>query len=475
MTAAAQSAQNVQDWCQCPARDVVSALKAGEVSPLELLDELEAQVQRLDKAINALPTLCFDDARRRARQLMSVAPKERGVLCGLPVPIKDSIQVRNVRTTFGSTVFENHVPQHSDAIVTTLEGNGAIVFAKSNTPEFEAGANTFNDVFGATVNPWDHTKSAGGSSGGAAAAVASHQAWLAQGTDFACSLRNPASFCGVVGLRPSPGLIAQGPNSTPYQTLSVPGPIGRDVEDVALMLDAMVGFDALDPLSFPPSAVPYLDAARQDTEARRVAYSPTLGITTLDLQVAEVCERAVERLARGSWSVDRGQPVLANVHETFRVLRAHQFAATRGELLTHHGAQLKPEVQWNIEEGMKLDGEKIISAERHRGVIRRQFLEFFDVYDFLITPAAIVPPYPVEKRYVDECAGRRFDNYLEWMAISYAVTLASCPAISIPAGFTEGGLPIGLQIVAPPRAEARLLSFAHKCEMILEVDRAVPA
>ncbi|QOZ29717.1 amidase [Bradyrhizobium sp. CCBAU 51753] len=453
---------------------VVDKLKAGDVTPLELLDVLEARIAAVDGQVNALPTLCFDRARAHAKKLMQKPAAERGLLAGLPVPIKDLTNVAGVLTTQGSPIFKDTVPAKSDILVERLEDNGAVIYAKSNTPEFGAGANTFNEVFGFTRNPWDTSRSAAGSSGGAAAALASGTAWLAHGSDMGGSLRNPASFCGIVGLRPSIGRVAHTVAAAVDRNLGVQGPMARNVEDLALLLDAMSGEHPGDPLSLPSPAASFLSAARSGNKPKRIAYSPDLGITPVDPEVKAVTRKAAERFAELGAIVEEAHPDLREAHECFHVLRAFDFAISKAQLLRTKRDLLKPEVIWNIEEGLKLTVEQLERAEAQRVALAARTLEFFDSYDLLLAPATIVPPFPVENRYVAECDGKKFDNYVEWLGIVYAITLACCPALSLPCGFTASGLPVGLQMVAKPRAEAQLLAGAKVLEDILGVRGTTP-
>jgi amidase len=454
--------------------NVVRMLKTGEVTPLDLLDVLEERIAAVDGAVNALPTRCFDPARTRARKLMERPPAERGLLAGMPVPIKDLVDVEGVLTTRGSPIFKDRIPESSDILVEKLEGNGALIYAKSNTPEFGAGANTFNEVFGATRNPWDTARSAAGSSGGAAVALATGMAWVAHGSDMGGSLRSPASFCGVVGLRPSIGRVAQTRVSAVDMTLSVEGPMARNVEDLALMLDAMSGEHPADPLSLPKLPVSALNAARSGARPKRVAYSPDLGLTSVDPEIACLTRRAAERFADAGVIVEEAQPDLREAHECFHVLRALDYAVTKADLLRDKRALLKPEVAWNIEEGLKLSVSQIARAESQRVQLAARALDFFRSYDLLLTPATIVPPFPLEQRYVAECAGQTFENYIQWLGIAYAITLSCCPALVLPCGFTASGLPVGLQMVGPPRAENQLLSAAKILEDILGLRRITP-
>jgi amidase len=456
------------------ANAIVDKLRKGDVTPLDLLDVLEKRIAEVDGKVNALPTLCFDRARTHAKALMQKKPAERGLLAGMPIPIKDLTNVAGVRTTQGSPIYKDNVPARSDLLVEHLENNGAVIYAKSNTPEFGAGANTFNEVFGPTLNPWDTSKSAAGSSGGAAVALATGTAWLAHGSDMGGSLRNPASFCGIVGLRPSIGRVAHTPIAAIDRNLGVQGPMARNVEDLALLLDAMSGEHPADPLSLPVLPASFLSAARSGKKPKRVAYSPDLGITPVDPEVKAVTRRAAERFAEAGVAVEEAHPDLRESHECFHVLRAFDFALSKAALLRSKRDLLKPEVIWNIEEGLKLTVEQIERAEAQRVVLTERTLKFFESYEILLCPATIVPPYPIENRYVSECDGKKFDNYVEWLGIVYAISLACCPALSLPCGFTKSGLPIGLQVVAPPRGEAELLAGARALEDILGVRGSTP-
>jgi amidase len=453
---------------------IADQLNAGDITPLDLLDVLERRIAEVDGKVNALPILCFDRARAQARALMQKPAGSRGLLAGMPIPIKDLTNVAGVRTTQGSPIYKEAVAANSDIVVEHLEANGGVIYAKSNTPEFGAGANTFNEVFGPTLNPWDLSRSAAGSSGGAAVALATGTAWLAHGTDMGGSLRNPASFCGVVGMRPSIGRVAHSPAFKIDRNLTVHGPMARNVEDLALLLDAMSGEHPADPLSLPSLPSSFLSAARSGKWPKRVAWSPDLGITPVDPEVAAITRKAALRFAEAGAIVEEAHPDLREAHECFHVLRAFDFAVSKAGLLRTHRDQLKPEVIWNIEEGLKLSVEQLERAEAQRVAMAARTLEFFKTYDLLLAPATIVPPFPIENRHVAECAGKKFDNYVEWLGIVYAITLACCPALSLPCGFTAGGLPVGLQMVAAPRGEAQLLAGARVLEDILGLRGTTP-
>lgn len=450
------------------AHEIVDLLRIGAVTPLDLLDTLEARIAKVDPAINALPTLCFERAHMHARELMKRPAVERGHLAGLPIPIKDLTEVAAVRTTYGSPIFKDHVPMHSDVLVETIEDEGGIIYAKSNTPEFGAGANTFNEVFGVTRNPWNTSLSAAGSSGGAAAALASGMAWLAHGSDMGGSLRNPASFCGVVGMRPSPGRVATDPGNKVDRLLGVEGPMGRSVEDVALLFDAMLGESPKDPVSLPrPAGENYLHYARSGWMPEKVAYSDDLGITPVDPEVAAICRKAAYQLQGAGVIVEEAHPDLKEAHDCFGVLRAMSFATSHAEKLAKHRDLLKPDVVWNIEKGLALTMQDVVRAETQRAELIRRTNEFFDTYDLLLCPATIVAAFPVEQRYLEQCNGHTFANYVEWLGIVYAITLTTAPALSLPCGMTKDGRPVGLQIVARPRREWKLLAGAKLIETLL--------
>ena len=453
---------------------IVARLKSGEVTPHDLLDALEKRVAAADGAVNALPTLCFDRARAHADRLMKKPIAERGQLAGLPVPIKDLIDVAGVRSTQGTAIFADRVPDKSDILVEHLEAEGGVVYAMSNTPEFGAGANTFNDVFGFTRNPWNTSRSAAGSSGGAAAALATGTAWVAHGSDSGGSLRNPASFCGIVGMRPSIGRVAHTPRSKIDANIGQQGPMARNVEDLALLFDAMCGEHPADPASLPRPQRSFLEAARSAWRPKRVAYSPDLGITPVEPEVASITRKAAERFAELGATVEEAHPDVSETNACFDVLRAYGFFLSRGKLLAQHRNLMKPEVVWNIEKGGKLTPEDFERAEAQRVLLAQRVLAFFDTYDLLLTPATVVPPYPIEQRYIAELNGHKFATYYEWMSIASAFTVSCCPALSLPCGFTRENLPVGLQIAGPPRSESRILAAAKGLEDILGLRGVTP-
>ena len=476
--------QSDRDLITMTANDVVNLLKKNEVSPIELLNALEKRINEIDTDVNALPTRCFSRSKSEANKLMQKPLEERGLLAGLPIAIKDLAPVQGVKSTWGSPVYKDFVPTRSDCLVENVEKEGGLVYAKSNTPEFGAGANTFNEVFGATLNPWDTSKSCAGSSGGSAVALATGQAWIASGSDLGGSLRNPASFCSVVGLRPSPGRVAFGaagegafPSdlfAIPGQPFSVAGPMARNVPDVALLLDAMVGHHPRDPISLPRTETRYLDAVKSRKKPKKVAFSKDLGVTPVDQEVAEICEKAAKRFEQLGCIVEEAHPDFSDVQDIFQTWRAMSFYVGKKALLDTNKDLLKPEVIWNIERAAEITVDDFARVELARARYLNRAVTFFEEYDLLLSPATVVPPYPVEQRFVAELGDHKFSNYVEWLSIAYAITITGHPALSVPAGFTKDGLPVGLQIVGGPRGEANLLSAANLYEEISDLKNLVP-
>ncbi len=448
--------------CELSAVAAVDLLRNKEVSPTELVHASAARIEQTDGDINAMPTLCIERALQHAKAIENSKPSSNGKngLCGLPIAVKDLHETKGVLTTFGSPIFKDNIPQRSDLIVERIESMGGIVMGKSNTPEFGAGASTFNEVFGVTRNPHNNAKTVGGSSGGSAAALAANQVWGATGSDLGGSLRIPASFCGVVGLRPSPGFVPQGPRSTPYSPLAVSGPMGRTVADTDLLLRAMHGTHTQDPLTFTHTE------AVEACKPRRVAYSPDLGVVPVDPVIVQACEKAVAQLENNGVEVVRTSPDFSGSIEAFQTLRAFEFAIDFKGKLEIYKDQFKPEVIWNIEKGLALTANEIADAESVRVRLIHDMANFFNDFDLLLTPTTIVPPFNAEVRYIEEVNGHKFDNYVHWLAITFVVTLTACPAVSIPCGKTNDNMPVGMQLVGPYRSDFELLHKAAVLETI---------
>jgi amidase len=461
------------------ASEVVARLRQGEVSPLDLIDAAEARIAAVDGAVNALPTLCLDRARAHARDLMNghrrEAEGEQGWLAGLPLVIKDLVDVAGVRTTYGSPIFRNHVPSVSHPLVERIERKGGIVIAKSNTPEFGAGSNTFNEVFGRTRNPWNTALTCGGSTGGGAVALATGMAWLAHGSDHGGSLRGPATLCSVVGIRPSPGRVTRGAGNNLFSPLSVQGPMARNIPDLALFLDTMAGHCPLDPLTFDAPATSFAAAAAARPRRLRVAFTADYGgRAPVDSETREICAREVRRFETAGCLVEEAFPELGPVEDVFLILRSQHFVVDRELQLQTHRELIKPDIIWNTEQGLSNTPSRLAWAERERAALFRRFADFFRDWDVLVTPGAPTPAWDVMQRARNEIDGVKLTNYIAGSLLTSAVTLTSCPAVSVPCGFDRHGRPVGLQIVAPARGEAIALSAAALFEQASGLDRMLP-
>lgn len=454
------------DLCRQTARDVMALLKSGQVSTAELIDASLSRIAQTSPAINAMVTTCGDRAR-------DAQPDRDSMLAGLPVGIKDLTDVAGVRTTYGTPALADNVPKASDPMVLRMEARGAVVIGKTNTPEMGAGANTFNAVFGATRNPWDTRMNPGGSSGGAAAGLATGEVWLSQGSDLGGSLRTPASYCGVVGLRPSPGLVASAAGADAFDAFGVDGPMARNVADVALFLDAMTGFDPVSPLSHPPSTDSYLNACLAAPGHIRIAFSTDLGgLAPVTSDMAQILARAVARVQAPDVAVEEHQPDTRGLDHAFRTFRAlgmwtsHQ---VRPKRISQH---FKPTLAENIRTGSTLTVDDIARANVTRSRLYAQMRGLFDRFDVLACPVTGLAPLPSEVEYPTEVAGQPCRDYLDWLSFAFLASTCGLPALSLPVGFTDTGLPVGLQLIGPPRGEARLLQVARHLEEALALPLA---
>jgi amidase len=456
--------------------EAVRLLKRREVSPLELIDAAEKRIAATNPRINALVTLCYERAREHARRIMNDrrADLPPHYLHGLPIAVKDGTDVAGVRCTSGSRIYADRIAPASDVVVQRLEANGAVVIGKSNLPEFAAGGNTFNDVFGATLNPWDVRTTSSGSSGGSAAALAAGQVWLATGGDFGGSIRTPSSYCSTTGLRPSPGMVPR-TSRQPFNPLSVEGPMARDVADTALMFDAEAGWHPLDPLSQVGPHPDFSAAAARPRKPARVAFSTDLGIArAVAGEVRAVCRAAAEKLAREGVVVEEAHPDLAAAEKTFLTLRGAVFIGRHAQLLEKFRHLYKPEIIENTEFGLRLTPREMVEAEITQGELIRRAAKFFETYELLICPAVTCPPFDVNQRYPAAVDGVRFEGYMGWLVLTLAISVTACPVVALPGGFTRAGLPIGLQLVGPPRSEAKLISMAFYLETLLGVNPKTP-
>lgn len=467
------------DLIRLTATEAVAQLRVGRISPLDLIDAAERRIAQIEPAVNALPTLCFERARKHAGELMAgrrrEAENEPGWLGGLPVAIKDLADVAGVRTTYGSPIYRDHVPQHSHPLVERIERKGGIVIAKSNTPEFGAGGNTFNEVFGRTLNPWNTSLTCGGSTGGGAVALATGEVWLAQGSDHGGSLRGPATLCSVVGLRASPGRVTRGTPNNLFSPLSVQGPMARNVADLALFLDTMAGHCRHDPLTFDAPSQSFTEATRAARPPRRVAFTANFGgALPVDRETREICAREVRRFEAAGCVVEEAWPELGPVDEIFLALRSQHFVVDRELQIAARRAQIKPDIIWNTEQGLQQTPSRLAWAERERAALFRRFAAFFENYDVLVTPGSATPAWDVRLRAREMVDGVRLTNYISGSALTSAITLTSCPAVAVPCGFDRHGRPVGLQIVAAARGEAAALSAAMVFEQSSRLDLQLP-
>ena len=449
-----------------PARELVRRLTERALGAEELMARFLAHIDEVNPKVNAIVTLHPEAALDGARAADAALARGEspGPLHGLPVAVKDLTVTRGMRTTFGSPIYRDFVPDEDALYVARLRAAGAIIVGKTNTPEFGAGSQTFNPVFGATRNPYATGRTCGGSSGGAAVAVACGMLPLADGTDMGGSLRNPASWSNVVGFRTSPGRVPVWPRNMLYNPLGVAGPIARHVADAALLLSAMAGPDARVPLSIETPGGRFREPLERDFRGTRVAWSPTLGGYPMDPAVLEVCGSAAARFAELGCTVDEADPDLRDVDEIFQTLRAFSFAMAHEEHIRDHREQLKDTMVWNVEKGLALGAMDVAHAEMKRAALLDRMVEFFGRFDYLLCPTTQVPPFSIDTDWVREIDGVPLETYIDWMAACYAITVTGCPSISVPAGFTSDGLPVGIQVVAPPKCDFEALQLAHAWE-----------
>jgi len=451
------------DICYMGAKPLARLLRARKLSATEVLRAFIARIEQVNPKVNAIVTFLPEEALKKAKALdRSRAP--RGPLAGLPIAHKDIVPTKGVRTTFGSPIYRDHVPDHDHVVVERLRQAGAILIGKTNTPEFAVGAQTFNPVFGATRNPYDLSKTSGGSSGGAAAAVACGMLPFADGSDLGSSLRNPGSFCNVVGFRPTPGRVPNWPFPNGWDTLWSVGPIARTVEDAGLLLSAMAGPDPRSPTSLAEAGKIFARPLARDFRKVRIAWSRDLGGLPVDARVTRVLESRRGVLESLGCIVEEAEPDLREADEAFQVQRAVGFVEAYAELLKTQRALMKDTLAWNIEEGLKMDATRIANANVMRTRVFHAMRTFLQRYEFLLLPTVQVPPFAVEQPYVNEINGVKLANYMEWMKSTYFITATSHPAISVPAGFTDDGLPVGLQIVGRYRDDFGVLQLAHAFE-----------
>lgn len=458
------------DFGFTPAAELAEQIRQRQISPVEVVDKLLERIENINPHVNAYVTVTAELARQAAKQAEAEVMHSHhvGPLHGVPVAIKDLTPTAGIRTTYGSQIYADNVPEEDAAIVQRLKAAGAIILGKTNTPEFGAGAQTFNTLFGITRNPWDTRLTPAGSSGGSAAALAAGLTPLATGSDLGGSLRTPASFCNVLGFRPSWGLVPEYPTSMPWDNLSASGPMARDVRDIALLLSVMAGPDRRAPISEPGHPAEYLAAIEQpDIKGWKVAWSPDLGFAPVEPEVVEICQQAAQVFANElGCKVDEAAPDFSDSPQIFQVLRGARMAAAYADFLPQWRDKMQANLVWNTEYGLTLSGREVYQAETARGKLWDRVWRFFEDYDLLLAPAAATLPFPVETISPPEINGRKMENYVEWLGLSYGITLTGLPSLVVPCGFSKSGLPVGIQIVGRRLGEANILRAAAAFEKV---------
>ena len=461
--------------CYLTAIEIRNQIRNHGLSAVEVMEAHLNQIELVNSTVNAIITLHSDRAMDAAMAADAVIAKGgyMGPLHGLPTAVKDLTPTKGIRTTYGSPIFQDNVPDEDAIIVERTKNAGAIIIGKTNTPEFGAGSNTFNPIFGATLNPYDISKTSGGSSGGAGVALACRMLPIADGTDLGGSLRNPANFNNVVGFRPSPGRV---PTVAPlgWSTLSVPGPMARTVGDIALFLSAIAGPDNRSPISIEQPGDIFAASLERDFSGVRVAYVPDLGGLPVDPRVSTVISSSVKVLQSLGCIVDQATPDFQSVDEVFKILRAWGTASIRAELLHQHRNLIKDTVVGEIEAGLKLTASAVGKAEEMRTAYYHRIRTFMDTYEFMIMPVNQVPPFEVTTEYPTEINGIQMETYIDWMKSCYYISVLGHPAASVPCGFTADGLPVGLQIVGRHHDDFGVLQLAHAFEKITMVGEKFP-
>jgi len=454
------------DLCDTGASELRRLIGAKQLSPVELLAACRTRIEHLDPSLNAIPHRCWEraEAEAQAAQAKVMRGELLGALHGLPVVIKDTQVSAGVRTTFGSPIYADNVPQHDERMVAVIRAAGAIVIGKSNVPEFGAGANSTNPVYGTTSNPYNVDLTCGGSSGGSAVALSTSMVPLATGSDTGGSLRIPAALCGVVGMRPTPGLVPRGGRTPGWGPISVYGPIARNVDEACLMMSVIAGTDYRDPLSAPVDPAIFRSPGDIDLSSLRVAYSQDLGFAPVEPILRKALQKSVDALGNCFASTTQAHPPLHDADWIFEVLRASQFVS--GHLKHYHENRdlLGPNLIENMEQALTFNFEDMAKAQASHGELYRRFLSYMDDFDILLCPVTGAPAFDKGTLFPARIEGQDVRTYFHWLAPAYGITLTAHPAISIPCGYDENGMPFGLQVVAKRGEDARLLGIAAALE-----------
>jgi amidase len=465
------------DLCEQSALELRRQIGARQLDPVDLLADCRARVETWDPHLNAIPHRCWERAETEAlkarEQVMRAEPL--GALHGLPVVIKDTQETGGVRTTFGSPIYADNVPQADERMVAVIREAGAIVIGKSNVPEFGAGANSTNPVYGTTANPYDTALTCGGSSGGSAVALSTSMVPLATGSDTGGSLRIPAALCGVVGMRPTPGLVPRGGRSPGWAPISVYGPIARNVAEASLVLSVIAGTDYRDPLSTATDAQSFRTPPEVDLSTLRVAYSQDLGFAPVEPVLRNALSKSVNTLSDCFGSVTEVAPPLADADWIFEVIRASQFVAGHIKHYREKRELLGPNLVENLEQALTFTFEDMARAQAAHAELYRRFLGFMDAYDILLCPVTGAPAFDKGQLFPTHLEGEAVRTYFHWLAPAYGITLTAHPAISIPCGHDEDGMPFGLQVVGRRGEDRRLLGIAAALEAQIAAASALGA
>lgn len=465
-----------EELCFMTAQELARRIRSRDLSAAEVMEAHLRQIERVNPVVNAIPTLLPERGMESARAADAALARgdDVGPLHGLPIAHKDLVPTKGIRTTMGSPIYADNVPTEDALIVERLRNAGALTIGKTNTPEFGAGSQTFNPVFGATLNPYHTGHTCGGSSGGAAVALATGMLPIADGSDTGGSLRNPAAFCNVVGFRPSPGRVPSWPKQVGWFTYSVSGPMARTVGDVALMLTAIAGPDPRSPIAITEPGSRFAQDLGRDFRGVRIAWSADLGGIPVDPRVANVLAANRSVFADLGCVVEDGEPDFRDADEVFKLWRAWVFELAYTDLIAKHRNQIKDTVIWNAEAGQSITGPQLARAEAKRTELFHRMRVFMERYEFLICPVTQVPAFPVTQEYITEINGVPMDTYIDWMKSCYYITVTGHPAISVPCGFTPEGLPVGIQIVGRHQDDFGVLQLAHAFEQATQVWRQRP-
>ncbi|MFC7063444.1 amidase [Halobacillus seohaensis] len=460
------------------ARDLAKSIQERELSAREVMEAHLAQIETINPEVNAIVSLDEEHALKKADKAdeLLAAGKEVGPFHGLPIAIKDTHNAKGFPMTSGSLALRDNISTDDDLVVERLKKAGAIVIGKTNVPEFGAGSHTFNKVFGITRNPYNLNRTAGGSSGGAAAAVATGMLPFAEGSDMGGSCRNPAAFNNVVGMRTSPGRVPTYPKPALFSPLLAQGPITRSVEDASFMMSVLAGPDTRSPISIEEPGKLFLQPFSKDIKGLRIAWSADLGgLIPVDPSIRSNIEEQMKIFTDLGCHVEEACPDLTEADEVFHVFRAWEMEMSHKELFDKFEEVMKPSFKWNFNKGRKLSGIEIGRAERLRNQLYHRTRDFFDQYDALIVPVSQVPPFDANLEYPKQINDVPMENYIDWMRSNYYISALGNPALSVPSGFTSDGLPLGLQVVGPHRADYEVLRIGHAFEQATNYGKKRPA